>query len=147
MKTTLLIACAFLLFSFTACKKSDPGSEAQPVITTNILGIWQWTKSMSGWGGDIFPDADSVVKIKMYADSSYIVVLNNTIKYSGSFNTFRSPYPDSALVINFDKNITVHTLHLRKQQSIIGLVQNNSLNLYDYRLADGSSHLFKASSN
>lgn len=147
MKTIRLIAIAFLLFSFTACRKSDTGSVSQPVITNNILGTWQWTKSHSGWGTDTYPSADSVVKIKLYADSSYIVVLNNTIKYSGSFHTFRAPSPDSSVVIDFDKNILVHTLHLRKHQSITSIVQDSSLVLYDYGLADGSFHWFKAGTN
>ncbi|MBL0335934.1 MAG: hypothetical protein IPP73_11725 [Chitinophagaceae bacterium] len=142
MKSSLI----FLFSLFTAGSlwlvscEPDPGEPKEPA-KASIMGNWQWVNSISGWGGLSTPSPDSTVILKFNADSSYAISLNNQVKYTGPVHSFIAPYTDSLIVLNFDRNMSVHLIRIY-QQSSITYFKNDTLRLYDYPVADGSSHLF-----
>lgn len=137
--TFLLSLFAISSLVLVSCEP-DPADPKDPV-KPSITGNWQWVNSISGWGGLSTPSPDSTVILKFNADSSYAISLNNQVKYSGPVHSFTAPGTDSMIVLNFDRNMSVHLIRIY-QQSSITYFKNDTLRLYDYNVADGSSHLF-----
>jgi len=139
IKTIRKLAITNLLFSTIlsySCSKNNVTVSDTP---KTISGEWRWIKSESGWGGIEMPGADSTITLKLNNDSSYLVSLNNVVKYSGNYSSLLSP--DSLLVLQFDQNIEVSRLRIQKSQSVV-YFNNDSCRLYDYQIADGYSHLY-----
>lgn len=140
MKTRFsFVLSSLALIILAACSKTDPADTSN--TKPNLTGTWQWVNTVTGWGATTTPSTDSVVTLRVFADSTYSLSLNNQIKYSGSFFSFTTAAPENRLVLHFDQNMTVHKLMLPRIQSLMQY-QNDSLRLYDYQLADGSTHLF-----
>jgi hypothetical protein len=131
-----------VLFFVSCSKKQNETSEStSSAPKIKLMGEWTWVESRTGWGALVTPAIDSIVKLKLTDDSTYVVTLNNQIKYSGRFSTFISPSQDSSLVLQCDNNFSVHNLRFRNTESVI-YFKNDSCRFYDYQIMDGSSHLF-----
>jgi hypothetical protein len=129
------------LILLNSCSKNDSGNFDLPDNKKTILGEWQWIRSANGWGDIRIPHTDSIVTLKMNKDSTYSVALNNEVVYSGNFSTKIIPVWDSLLVIQFDQNMSIHLLRIRKMQSLI-YFSPDTCSLYDHSTTDGYSHIY-----
>jgi len=139
-QTVLPAAIISILLSYSCSKNNSTNSNATNNQKT-ILGEWKWIKSTGGWGDTKMSNSDTIVTLKLNTDSTYFVLLNNQVKYAGSFSGSLSSILDSLLVLEFDQNIEAHQLRIPKMQSIV-YFNNDTCILYDYRIADGYSHLY-----
>jgi hypothetical protein len=137
--------CLGILY-LAACEKAtgiQKKEVPEPGVTKpDITGKWQWLQSTTGWGGQVKPATDTIVLLTLGSDSAYTLVINNRIVITGAFKTTISPTPDSSLVFNFGSGLQAKELRLRDRENVIYL-KNDTCWLYDYLIADGTSHWFK----
>lgn len=149
MKTITCLGLFFVCTLLSNCTKSTTTDKTVNSVSTPVIGItgtWQWMESLTGWQTTLSPSADSLVKLRIYSDSSYILLVNNQQRNAGKLHTFTTPAPGSQLVIQFDKNLKADKMTLFANEGIMFL-QGDSLRLYDFTIVDGSSHLFRATNN
>jgi len=136
---SFLASMIFLLMLYS-CSKSSHDSTFQNDPNA-ITGEWKWIGSRTGWGSPIDPNSDSVIILKLNRDSSYLLSLNNIVKYSGIFSSRLMPDMDSLLVLEFNSHMQVNQLKLNNKESIL-YFKNDTCQLYDFGTADGSVHSF-----
>jgi len=141
MKTLPFIL--FIGLFFVSCTKTSVDRLPQePIPSIDIAGTWQWVGSTGGWGGEYGPSADSVVKISLNSDSSFIVKLNNSIRYSGHFSLQTHPFDSTLHLLQCDRHFSIDRLNFHEQE-VITYFQNDTCRFLDYGITDGDSHLFK----